>query len=109
MKELFYKTLFYIGVTIAGIIFYFIGNLFFGTRNENGKRTVIAIAGIISGVLGFFMTKCFLQDLEKTSSALLGVFLGIIFLGFGVYLFFAALFASQKYIVKIFEGLLRSW
>ena len=109
MKEFFYKILFYIGVTVVGIILYFIGNFFFGTRNEGGKRTIIAIIGIISGVLGFFMTKCFLENFEKIPNVLLGVFLGMAVLGFGIYLFFAALFASQKYIVKLFDRLWGAW
>lgn len=102
MKEFLY----YIGFTAIGIILYFIGNLLMGERNEGGKRMILAIAGIISGLLGYYMARHYLGETFPTSCLAI---LGIGFLGFGVYLFSAALFASQKHVIKLFDGILRGW
>ena len=89
------EILFYVGITAISIVVYFIGNFLFGARNEGGKRTLIAMVGISSGVLGYFMAKYYLENLV---SHWLFITIGIVLLGFGAYLFLAALFASQTYI-----------
>jgi hypothetical protein len=106
VKEFFY----YVGITVIGIILYFIGNFLIGERNEGGKRMILAIVGIVSGVLGYFTISSYGDSLFhlKFPDGIFAV-LGTVFLGLGVYLFVAALLASQKHIRKLFDGLLSGW
>jgi hypothetical protein len=110
MKEFFYRILYYIGITIVGIILYFIGNFLTRGRNEGGKRLLLAVIGIISGVLGYLMISLFGGALlhKRFPDGLIAI-LGIVIFGFGVCLFLVAIFASQKRIGKWFYGVLRGW
>jgi hypothetical protein len=110
MKEFFYKIFYFIGITIVGIIVYFMGNFLIGERNEGGKRLIVALVGIIFGALGYWMiSSCGDALLHESFPDGLFAILGIVIFSFGVYLFYVAIFASQNRIKKWFDGILSGW
>jgi len=110
MNGFFHDILYYVAISIVGIILYFIGNFFFGKRNEGGKRLIVAVVGIIFGVVGYWMiSSCGNALLNERFPDGLYAILGIMIFGFGVYLFLVALFASQNRINKWFDGVLSGW
>ncbi len=91
------KILFLIGILVIALVVYLLGNLIFGVKRKGGLRSVAFISGVVASGLGGMLVKTADKTIATVSGSILAVF--------GVYIILVAIFASNRKVEEIVEGL----